>query len=231
VTDHPLVSVIMPVRNGVRFIGEALQSVITQDYRPIEVIVIDAASTDGTREAVLRLAPQGVRLVDQQERGIATAWNQGIGAARGEFLAFISSDDRWLAGKLARQVEVMRADPTLKYTIAHFRYFLQPDCAIPATFNRALLGQSLVGRIMETLVARRDVFDLVGTFDPGFRTAEDVDWYARAKDAGVPMRVLDDVFLEKRIHDDNLSTSGVQNTPHLMEALRRSIQRRRGGSA
>jgi len=227
VTERPLVSVVLPVKNGARFISEAIESVLVQDYRPMEVIVVDAASTDGTRDIVSRVANQGVRLVDQSDRGIAAAWNQGIDAARGEFLAFISSDDRWLAGKLTRQLDLMREEPALMYTITHFRYFLQPDCAIPVTFNRALIGASLVGRIMETLVARRAVFDVVGRFDIGFRTAEDVDWYARAKDEAVPMRVLDEVLLEKRVHDDNLSTSGVQNTPHLMEALRRSIQRRR----
>jgi glycosyltransferase involved in cell wall biosynthesis len=228
-TARPLVSVVLPVRNGARFIAEALQSVVAQDYSPVEVIVVDAASTDGTRDIVIGYASRGVRLVDQDARGIAAAWNQGIDAARGEFLAFISSDDRWLAGKLTRQLDAMLAEPGLMYTITHFRYFLQPDCAIPATFNRALLGVPLVGRIMETLVARRAAFERVGRFDTAFRTAEDVDWYARAKDAGVPMRILDDVLLEKRVHDDNLSTSGTQNTPHLMEALRRSIQRRRAG--
>ena len=192
-TGRPLVTVLMPVRNGARFIGEALESVVAQDYRPIELIVIDAASTDGTRDIVLGYADKGVRVLDQAGRGIATAWNQGIDAARGAFLAFISSDDRWLAGKLSRQLEVMLAEPSLLFTIAHFRYFMQADCAIPATFNRALLGKPLVGRIMETLVARREVFDLVGRFDAAFRTAEDVDWYARAKDAAVPMRVLDEV--------------------------------------
>jgi glycosyltransferase involved in cell wall biosynthesis len=227
----PLVSVVLPVKNGARFIGEALASVAAQDYRPLEVIVIDAASSDGTRDIVTALASHGVRLVDQTGLGIATAWNQGLDESRGEFIAFISSDDRWLPGKLARQIAAMQVEPALMYTVTNFRYFVQPNCDIPATFNRALLGRPLIGRIMETLVARRGAFEAVGRFDAGLRTAEDVDWYARAKDADVPMRVLDDVLLEKRVHDDNLSASGGQNTPHLVEALRRSIQRRRDGRA
>lgn len=223
----PLVSVVVPTRNSARFVEEALRSVIAQDYHPREIMVIDAGSTDGTREIVLQHASSGVRLIDQETRGIAAAWNEAIAAAKGELLAFLSSDDRWLPGKLTHQLQVMRDEPGLAYTITHFRYFLQPDCPIPATFNRNLLGQSLVGRIMETLVVRRAIYDQIGMYDPTLRTAEDVDWYARAKDAGVPMRVLEDVYLEKRIHDDNLSTSGELNTPHLMEALRRSIHRRR----
>lgn len=228
-SEKPLVSVVLPVRNGARFIREALQSVLSQDHRPIQVTVVDAASTDGTREIVEEHAGHGVSLLDQREGGIAAAWNQGIAASRGPFLAFVSSDDRWLPGKLTRQVEVMLAEPELQYTITHFRYFLEPGCAIPQTFNRALLGASLVGRIMETLVARRTAFDMIGAFDTEFRTAEDVDWYARAKDLGVPMQVLPEVFLEKRVHDENISMAGERNMPHLMAALRRSIERRRGG--
>lgn len=226
-SHQPLVSVIVPVRNGARFVAEALQSVIAQDWHPREILVVDAGSTDGSREIVRQYAPAGVSLIDQEDRGIAAAWNQGIAAARGDFLAFLSSDDRWLPGKLRHQLQIMLDAPELGYTITHFQYFLQPDCPIPATFNRTLLGQSLVGRIMETLVVRRALYDQIGTYDTAFRTAEDVDWYARAKDAGIPMCVLEQVYLEKRIHDDNLSTSGALNTPHLMEALRRSIQRRR----
>lgn len=227
----PRVSVILPVKNGARFVGEALESVLSQDYRPMDVTVVDADSTDGTRSIVEDLADVGVRLVDQAGTGIAAAWNQGIDETTGPILAFISSDDRWLPGKLTRQVGVLTDEPEVGYTIGHFRYFLQPDCDVPATFNRALLGIDLMGRIMETLVARRGVFDAVGRFDPSLRTAEDVDWYARAKDLAVPMRVVDDVILEKRIHDANISTAGAQNMPHLMEALRRSIQRRRGGGS
>lgn len=228
-SELPRVSIIIPTRNSARFVAEALRSAIAQDHHPREILVIDAGSTDGTQEIVGRHASAGVRLIDQEGRGIAAAWNEAIAATSGELLAFLSSDDRWLPGKLTHQVQVMQDDPELAYTITHFRYFLQPDCPIPATFNQALLGQTLVGRIMETLVVRRTAYAQIGGYDTAFRTAEDVDWYARAKDAGLPMQVLPEIYLEKRVHDDNLSTSGALNTPHLMEALRRSIRRRREG--
>lgn len=230
-TAPPLVSVILPVRNGARFIGEAVASVLSQDGVPLELLVVDAASSDGTREIVQGHRDPRVRLLDQAGRGIAPAFNQGIASAAGSIIAFISSDDRWRPGKLRLQVDRLLARPELLYTIAHFRYFEQPGCPVPASFNRALLGRALVGRIMETLVARREAFDRIGLFDPAIRIANDVDWFARAKDAGVPMEVLDEVLLEKRIHDANTSSQAEVNTPDLMEVLRRSIRRQRGSGA
>lgn len=226
-SESPLVSVVLPVKDGVRFLREAISSVLDQSYRPLELLVVDGGSTDGSRDVAEEFVGRGVRVIDQEGTGIASAWNQGIEAAEGPILAFLSSDDRWTNGKLDMQVSAMIEQPDVAYTIGHFRYFLEPGCEIPATFNRSLLGRDLVGRIMETLVARREAFDLIGLFDAGLRTAEDVDWYARAKDRDVPMRLLSDVLLEKRVHDLNISASGAQNTPHLMEALRRSILRRR----
>jgi glycosyltransferase involved in cell wall biosynthesis len=225
------VSVVIPVRNGIRFIGEAIDSVLAQTQLPLEILVIDAASTDGTRDLVATYEDRGVRLVDQEGTGIPGGWNQGIATARGEVLAFLSSDDLWTSHKLERQLGVLTADATLDYTIAMFRYFVEPGCRIPPTFNHALLDRDLVGRIMETLVARRRAFDRVGCFDTRLRTAHDVDWYARASDQHLPMAVVNEVLLHKRVHDANASASAETNTPELLAALRSSVARKRRGDA
>ncbi len=225
-----LVSVVLPVRNGARFVSEAVASVLSQRWRPLELIVIEGGSTDGTTDILARLAAPELRVVAQDGRGIPQAWNQGIREARGEFVAFISADDQWTPEKLTRQIETMMADPSLLYSIGHFRYVLEPGVAIPATFNRALLQRDLVGRIMETLLARRAAFEQIGPLDESYATAHDVDWYARASEQQAPHAVLDDVLLIKRMHDDNASATAATNTPQLFDALRRSIARRRGGA-
>src|SRR4051812_2876154 len=107
-TQAPLLSVIVPVRNGERFLTEALDSVLAQSRKPDElVIVVDPGSTDRSLE--IARACSMATVVEQQGSGIAAAWNQGISQARGELLAFLSADDRWTPDKLERQLSVLQA--------------------------------------------------------------------------------------------------------------------------
>jgi glycosyltransferase involved in cell wall biosynthesis len=224
-----LVSVVMIVRNGARFLGQALESVQAQRYRPLEILVVDGQSTDGS--GAIAGSHPGARLIRQAQGGIADAYNLGIAESRGEFVAFLSHDDLWAPEKLALQVGHLLADPELQYVVAKLRYFLEPGCLPPRGFNSALLEGDHVGRVMETLVARRTLFDSVGGFDPAYRIANDVDWFARVQDLGIPGAVLPAVLLHKRVHDSNASSSEAANTPELLAVLRRSIARRRVSAA
>jgi glycosyltransferase involved in cell wall biosynthesis len=221
--SNPLVSVIIAVKNGEQYLAQAVESVLAQDYRPWELVVIDGHSTDRT-ELIARSYPD-VLFVEQEKDGIPDAWNQGIQQARGPLLAFLSADDYWAPGKLTQQVDHLQNHPEILYGVACFRYFVEPGFSLPPGFNPDLLGRDLVGFIMETLVARREVFQRVGVFNTAYRIAEDVDWFARAKDMQVPMAVLPAVLLHKRIHDRNASSAAAVNTPNLLRILRQSIHR------
>lgn len=221
----PLVSVVLAVRNGERYLASALESVFASDYRPLEVVVVDGQSTDHTPE--IAQAYPGVRYVCQTQLGIANAYNLGLAKAQGEFVAFISHDDRWVPHKLSTQINHLLAHPEVQYTVCQFRYFLEEGCQIPRGFKPDLLHQDLVGRIMETLVARKSVFQTVGTFNETYQLAEDVDWYARAKDLQVPMAIIPEVLLYKRVHDHNSSSNAQISNQALLQALRQSIQRQR----
>src|SRR5262245_10754564 len=99
----PLVSCIVPVYNGEAFLGEALASIRAQRHRPIEILVVDDGSTDGTA-AVVMAADAGIRYMRQDNAGGAAARNRGIGMARGTFVAFLDADDLWPPEKLERQI-------------------------------------------------------------------------------------------------------------------------------
>lgn len=216
------VSAVVAVRNGEATLQEALDSIAAQQRPADEVIVVDGHSEDRTAD-IARSQP-GVRYVLQEGTGIGAAYNQGIDAARGELVAFLSHDDVWTEDKLAVQAGYMEAHPHVLYTVARFRFV---DAGVPAPgFRAALLEGDHVGRIMETLVARREAFELVGRFDTSMRNSEDVDWFARASDLRVPMEVLADVLLYKRVRPDGLTLSSGYGD--LFRALGRSVARKRG---
>jgi glycosyltransferase involved in cell wall biosynthesis len=223
------VSVVLIVRNGERFIAEALESVCRQTVKPVEILVVDGQSTDKTVE-IARGFPT-VTIVPQASRGLANAYNEGIAAAQGRLLAFISHDDQWLPEKLERQVAFMAANPDTLLTVTHVRHVLHAGASAPEGFRTELLDRAVPGFIMETLVARREVFDRVGLFDPAFPVSEDTDWFARAKDAGVALAVLPESLVIKRVHDTNASLSNLQINALLLRALRRSVERKRAASS
>ena len=227
IIPDPLVTVVLPVRNGEKFLAEAIESVLAQTYRLMELIVIDGGSSD--RSGAIARAYRGVKYVAQAGTGLPEAWNEGIACARGQLVAFISADDLWMPDKLRCQVERMIEQPELLYTIAWFRFFLEPGCPLPRGFNARLLGQDLVGRLTETLLARRDAFEIVGPFSTAYPAAQDVAWFSRAQELDAPMAVIPQVLLHKRVHDGNLSSNAAVNTPALLQVLRHSLQRRRSG--
>lgn len=228
-TDHPTISVVIPVYNGERFLLEAISSVLAQTLLPDEIIVVDDGSTDATARIVHDLsatATVSIRYEYQANQGPAAARNTGIRIARGDFLAFQDADDVWLPEKLAIQVGHLLRHPDCQYSVCRIRSFLEPGCAPPAGFRLDLLDQEPVAHLMETLVARRGLFGRVGLLDPDLTTAEDVDWFARVADAGVVGHVCDQVLLHKRIHNRNASLLGSDNNRQLLLALRRSVQRK-----
>ena len=104
------ISVVIPAYNHGRFLREAIDSVLAQTYAPLEIIVVDDGSTDDT-EQIVRSYGDRVRYIRQQNAGVGAARNNGIANARGEYVAFLDSDDLWLPEKLAVQVEYMRRHP------------------------------------------------------------------------------------------------------------------------
>src|SRR6478672_2666674 len=105
------VSVIMPVYNGAAFVSRAIDSVLRQTVRDLELIVVDDGSTDDTREVVTAITDSRLRYIHQQNRGPSVARNNGIRAASAEWIAFLDSDDYWLPTKLEAQLARAREVP------------------------------------------------------------------------------------------------------------------------
>lgn len=221
--DTHLVSVIIPVYNGERFLSAALDSVFAQDYRPIEVIVVDDGSTDQSVEIVSNYTE--VHYIHQANQGPGAARNTGIAAARGEFFAFLDADDIWLPKKLSIQISYLLEHPQVGYVIARMHSILETGIEWPAQWNREHFMQDLPIFSLCTLLVRKVILEQVGMFDQQLSTAEDIDWFARANHLNVPMAVIDSVMLHRRIHDKNISVNTAGSIKNLFTVLRRSAAR------
>ncbi len=175
-----VVSVVIPVYNGARHLGAAIESVLDQSCPPQEVIVVNDGSCDGSREIGACYAPQ-VRTIDQPHSGAAAARNRGVDHARGVLLAFLDADDLWEPDKLARQVAVLAENLACEAVLGGMENFISPELDAAA---RRLLARAAVqtGTIhVGALLIRRLAFDRVGPFDVQWRLGEFIQWWARAE--------------------------------------------------
>lgn len=219
------VSVVIPVKNGERFLADALDSVVAQTRPPEEIIVVDGDSSD--RSAEIASGYQQVRCIEQSGDGLAQAWNQGIEESTGSLVAFLDSDDRWLPRKLELQAALLSSEPGAAAAVGRVRFFLEPGTPPPPGFQPKLLNGDHAGLMPGALMVRRSTLEELGTFDTGYETASDLDWFARFKDAGLKFAEVDEVVLEKRAHDSNLSYFSESVGPEIVRALRQSIKRGR----
>jgi glycosyltransferase involved in cell wall biosynthesis len=222
------VSVVMAVLDGELYLAEALASVRVQTVAPLELLLVDGGSRDGTRALA---AGHGVRVLDQQGDTLADAYNTGIRAARGDVVAFLSHDDVWLPRKLELQLERLRAAPRVDACVCHAEFFLDPGSAPPPGFRPELLGAARPARVMEALAARRSLFDRVGGLRPEVSPADDVDWFARVQDLGHEVAVLPETLLRKRVHAASTAHTSASGPGALVRLLRSSVERKRAAAS
>jgi len=219
------VSVILPVYNGEAYIAEAVRSICAQDTPVLEIVIVDDGSTDDTAKVVERLGGP-MRLLQQPNRGAAAARNRGLAAAVGEVIAFLDADDLWTPHRLSLQLDKLRADPALNLVRGHTqRIHWQSDPSGIAGWQP--VGESWPALSLGATVARRQVFDSVGGFDESLALNEDVDWFLRAQQAGIPGLVHDDLVQYYRRHEGNITNDRELNKTFFLRALKNTIARKR----
>jgi glycosyltransferase involved in cell wall biosynthesis len=223
--NENLVSVILPVCNGERYLDEAIESILTQDYRPIEVIVVNDGSTDNT-EIIAKLYDNDIIYVLQKNSGPAAARNKGLGIASGGIIGFLDFDDLWSKDKLSLQLALLADDPSVEIVLgltqpmklqegeedkSKFDKWYDPFCAL-------LLGAAVI---------RKSVFDKIGFFDETLRYGEDTDWFMRIREKGISMTIMQEVTLFYRRHESNMTLDSAAKNKYFIRALKKSLDRRR----
>jgi glycosyltransferase involved in cell wall biosynthesis len=202
--NSPVVTVIMPAYNAELYLAEAIESVLSQSYAALELIVVNDGSTDRTEEIIQRFAPS-VYSARQAHQGVAAALNCGLQLARGEYISFLDADDLWAIDKLAIQVQVLQAEPALSLVFGSMQQFDSPELAKGNSTPLHVQEISHPAYVKGTALIRRSLFDHIGWFDSRWQVGEFIDWYLRAQDAGAQSRMLDDLALYRRSHQGNMT--------------------------
>ena len=178
------ISVIIPTYDRAGLLPRALHSVLGQSRPPTEVLVVDDGSTDGTERLVRSEFPT-VRYSRQENRGVAAARNHGIREARGEWVAFLDSDDEWLPRKLERQLEALRKEP--RFLLCHTNeIWIRRGKRVNPMRKHAKSGGHIFEECLplcvvspSSVVVHRSLFERVGLFDESLPACEDYDFWLR----------------------------------------------------
>lgn len=230
---QPGVSVVIPTFNRAQLLGEAIDSVISQGYEPLEIVVVDDGSTDETSKVIAQSSQRSkfpIRVISQANAGKSAARNAGILAATHDLVAFLDSDNRWRPGKLRDQVALLtEGEYQFSFTaytefgpgIGHSRIVqVEGWHNDPFSALRRLLIGCLVNT--STVIAHRDVLVDVGLFDPSLQCAEDHDLWLKVAARGYRLGYLDVPLTDYRVHRGSVSQQNAlvaSSTERVIERL------------
>ena len=217
----PIVSVIIPTYNRAHLINRAVQSVLNQTYQNFELIIVDDGSTDNTKEVLRELSDKRIKSVylEENSRTSAVPRNKGIGVSRGDYIAFLDSDDEWLPKKIAKQLGFFKTSK--KKNLG----FIGCNCwSVDENGRRVLIkspkyknyqsfkdgvlaGFPLFG-IGSSMLIKKSVIKEIGLFDERIRHGNLKDMIIRVSrkyDFGVPSKSLVNIYSHKNNVTHNLS--------------------------
>jgi glycosyltransferase involved in cell wall biosynthesis len=224
--DAPLVTVMIGVYNCAAYLGEAIESVLCQSHKPVELIVVDDGSDDGSGAVAERYGAE-VRCFRQERGGMAAARNRAVDEASGSFFAFLDADDRFPPDKLERQLAVFATDPELDIVFGHVAEFLSPDLTDEARELLRAPVEDMPWPTPNLMLVKRDAFFKVGRFSTDLRVGIGVDWYARATEQGLKSCIPPVVVLERRLHATNNGVRERTSRPQYLHVLKAALDRRR----
>ncbi len=226
-----LISCVIPVYNGERYLRETLDSACAQTHDAVEIIVVDDGSTDGTQAAV-REYPAEIRYLHQENAGPAVARNRGIAAASGAFVALLDADDLWHPRKLELQLERFRTRPELAASVTLMQNFWSPELNINMDDTNRDLLRPVAGFGPSAMMVRSEVFESLGGFDESTAHVHTADWFARARDRGAEIELLEQVLVKRRLHGSNRSSQLADaSRDEFLQLVKARLDRRRDALA
>ena len=221
----PLVSIIIPAFNAAGYIGDAIESALDQSYPIIEIIIVDDGSTDETRVKVGQYKDK-IKYIYQDNRGVSAARNMGIRNAKGEYIAFLDSDDIWLPKKLEKQLQCFSDHSKVGLVFGDSELFNQSGTTVRSFLKERKIASllkdgeivihSAFERLLDenfiptsTVILKRDLVEGINGFDESLKSVEDRDLWLRVA-WNVPIACVPEVLSRKRSHGENISSDRVE---------------------
>lgn len=220
----PLVSCIIPVYNGERYVREAIESVLNQTYSNMEIVVVDDGSTDQTAAAVKEFGSE-IKYFYQPNAGPGPARNFGIQVSSGEWLAFLDADDLWLPDKIKLQAERLLSSSRLDLCFSLMRNFWDPKLSkYEKKFKQEGLVKLCPPFSLCTLLAPKSSFERIGKFDYRFFLGEEVDLFLRMREYGLRYEIVEKVLVRRRLHGANMTWNlGAIKRASLLRVAKKSL--------
>jgi glycosyltransferase involved in cell wall biosynthesis len=220
------ISVVIAAYNAEGTLAETLGSVLNQTLLPDEIIVVDDGSTDHTAK-VAAAASNSIRLIGQSNRGPAAALNVGVKLATGDLVSFIDADDLWERDKLAIQTRALAEHIEFDGVAGHVRTFFCPTNDQETNKRYRLPDGPEPCWLLGAMLLRRLCFQRCEAFAEDLWAGYAIDWYDRARAAGLIFGMISDVVLHRRIRPGSLSHRSQRRDTAMVEMARRALERRR----
>lgn len=220
------VSVVIPAYNSARFVSEAIDSALSQSFKPLEVIVVDDGSRDGTRSVIERYGDK-VRYIYQSNAGPAAARNKGVREAKSEWIAFLDSDDYWDIRHLEMLLKHARDHPDASLIYCGKKWVDKDGKLIQNSFEQTQFPSGWIFKDLFTanyisstsvVLVKRAIFIKLGGFDEQLRIAEDYDLWLRIS-AIEQIRGVPIYSVNYRRHDSNLTLQAIGRFKGVLAAL------------
>ena len=222
---NPLVSVIIPVYNCERYLSQAIESVLAQKYRPLELVIVDDGSTDNTAQVAAAFSDH-IHYIYQPNQGAPAARNTGFKIASGDIIAFLDADDLWTENKLELQVPRLVKNHSVDIVLGYIERLnltgYRDNIPQFEEFEEPQINLSLA-----TGIFRRSVFDRVGLFDEKLYHCDDWDWFMRARELGISIAIYPELTLLYRRHENNMTNQVERGNHYTIKMLKKSLERRR----
>jgi glycosyltransferase involved in cell wall biosynthesis len=227
--NNELISVIIPVYNGEKYLAESIRSVLGQTCRHFEIIIIDDGSTDSTAQIAHEFADQNpVQYFHQKNQGLAASRNQGISVSSGDLIAFNDADDLWIEDKLESQWKVFQKNPKIEMVSGKVKQFISPEIPQKDHADYHFHPGEVQTNMMGAALIRRSAFSKYGLFNPAYHIGQDMDWVLQAKLKGLKIEPLQQLVYYRRLHPGNLGRQRAEeNYKTRFQILKNAVDLRR----